>query len=218
MRKFTISQCRQCNIEIHISTKHPEKKFCSHSCASNWHARNRDLPLDLEHNSTDGTIRFPLSGNSGLSVLLDEIDIDLTRLRWHAHSKVVDGAAYAIRSAIKADGEQTTVYLHRVVLSRALGRELQRGEWADHSDGNRANCTRSNLRLASPSQNGMNKASTSSATGHKGVCWAVRAKKYVAHITVDRKRRHLGYFEQLEDAVKARADAAKELHKDFARD
>ena len=52
-----------------------------------------------------------------------------------------------------------------------------------------------------------NKNNTS---GHKGVSWNKRNKKWITYITFQRKRIHLGYFDKKEDAIKARLKAEEE--------
>lgn len=65
-----------------------------------------------------------------------------------------------------------------------------------------------NLREVSPSCNqrntGINKNNTS---GVKGVFWFPDSKKWVSRIKVFGKLNHLGYFENFNDAVKARWEA-----------
>jgi hypothetical protein len=62
-----------------------------------------------------------------------------------------------------------------------------------------------NLRFATAKENGGNrKENKNSTTGTKGVSFNKRSKKYQAYITVDRVMIHLGWFDLLEDAKKAR--------------
>ena len=53
-----------------------------------------------------------------------------------------------------------------------------------------------------------NKNNTS---GHKGVSWNKRNKKWITYITFQGKRIHLGYFDKKEDAIKARLKAEEEF-------
>lgn len=55
------------------------------------------------------------------------------------------------------------------------------------------------------------KTPTRSQSGRKGVYFNNRRNKYVAFITLRRKRKFLGYFTKFEDAVKARERAEEEL-------
>jgi len=88
----------------------------------------------------------------------------------------------------------------------------------DHVDGDRANNKIENLRLATVPQNRMNRRkSKANTSGRKGVSWNKASKKWVAYIKAHGKRKHLGFFECLEEAHAAYRKAADEMHKEFAR-
>lgn len=77
-----------------------------------------------------------------------------------------------------------------------------------HGQNSRNDNRKSNLRIATHSQNLKNLSlSKANKSGVTGVCWAERKQKWIAYITVDGKRRHLGYFVDFEEAVKARKTA-----------
>ena len=40
-----------------------------------------------------------------------------------------------------------------------------------------------------------------------GVCWSNTSNKWRAYINIDGKQKHLGYFDDIEDAIKARKEA-----------
>ena len=48
-------------------------------------------------------------------------------------------------------------------------------------------------------------------SGRKGVHFDKRRNKWVAYIALQKKRKHLGYYDKFEDAVKAREEAEEEL-------
>lgn len=62
-----------------------------------------------------------------------------------------------------------------------------------------------NLRDVTNNQNIRNISNNTS--GHVGVSWSKGKHKWGSYITVNRKRLHLGYFEDIEDAVCARKEA-----------
>ena len=78
---------------------------------------------------------------------------------------------------------------------------------------------KSNLRIATRSQNNTNKGimkcNTSGATG---VRWHSRDCRWEAWVNVDKKHKYLGRFDNFEDAVKARKDAEKIYYGDFSYD
>ncbi len=86
------------------------------------------------------------------------------------------------------------------------------GKWPrnhiDHKNGVRSDNRFSNLRDVTSSENQKNQRRRSDNTsGFVGVCWHKRANKWGAQIRVSGRRSHLGYFDELEDAIQARKEA-----------
>jgi len=150
---------------------------------------------------------------------IDSCDADLSASRWYAlfePSKAVGRQFYAGRNITLPNGKQTTQRLHRVVLRRVLGRVLKRGEQVDHINGDGLDNTRANLRLATPSQNGANRdMNKSNKSGVKGVSWYKPTSKWVATISINGKRKSLGYFTSLAEAETAYLTAAALHHGEF---
>jgi hypothetical protein len=91
---------------------------------------------------------------------------------------------------------------------------LTYGYWPDgqidHIDGNRANNKLKNLRAVSPHENQKNKAIGSKNTsGYLGVRWRNEKGKWVSTIRYKGKKIHLGYFDEIQDAIAARKQAEK---------
>ena len=110
-------------------------------------------------------------------------------------------------------------YYHRVIWTVCNG-DLPPGSMIDHIDHDPANNRIENLRLATPSQNAFNSlkrlAKTSSV--FKGVCRAKLNGRPVwkAQIGFKGKVHHLGWFDHEEEAAGAYAEAALEMHGEFA--
>jgi len=133
---------------------------------------------------------------------VDEEDADLAQLKWSASPKK-SGHVYALRNK----GRDV---LHRVVLSRMLGRPLEKGEWVDHIDNDGLNNTRANLRLASPSENQRNRKMVKGNTsGFKGAYWDEHAQKWRAQI-------NLGVFDTPEEAHRIYCEVAFSYFREFA--
>lgn len=87
----------------------------------------------------------------------------------------------------------------------------------DHINGDRSDNRWCNLRLATNSQNQMNRAlSPKNVSGVKGVTWNKKQKTWVAHLTVNEKQMHLGQSRSLDVAVKLRRDAEAKYHGEYA--
>ena len=90
----------------------------------------------------------------------------------------------------------------------------------DHINHDRADNRICNLRDVTNLENHKNrKMHSKNTSGATGVHFNNKNKKYRAYICVKGKRKHLGMFENLEDAVKAREKAQKEFnfHKNSGR-
>jgi hypothetical protein len=88
----------------------------------------------------------------------------------------------------------------------------------DHKDGDPSNNRLANLRLASTSQNQMNRgANRNNPTGVKGVCWDKKLKKWRAQIGRNGRSIYLGLYENPEAASAAYEKAAKRFAGEFAR-
>lgn len=92
------------------------------------------------------------------------------------------------------------VKVHRLVALTLLENKENK-KAVDHIDNNKSNNKLDNLRFATNQENnrntGLNQNNTSSV---KGVTYNKHAKKWCAFVKVNDKRKHLGYFRDLEDA------------------
>ena len=68
---------------------------------------------------TSDHITIPLT--RGYSTVIDAIDINLIGLKWNVH--IENGKCYAYHY-MTDKGNRITVFMHRVILSHMLGREL----------------------------------------------------------------------------------------------
>jgi hypothetical protein len=92
--------------------------------------------------------------------------------------------------------------LHRVIM------DCPEGMMIDHINHDKLNNCRSNLRIVTEQQNHMNRSKTKRNTsGIIGVCWHKAREKWIAQIRLNNKQINLGYFDDLEDASKARKEA-----------
>ena len=154
------------------------------------------------------TATIPLS--QGLVALVDDEDIErvLALGVWSAFR--VGHTAYA-QHAMRENGRQRNVLLHRVVLDAQPGQEI------DHINGNGLDNQKANLRLVSRSQNMANQRKTRGASRFKGVWWDKVNSRWVAHIRNKGRSYFLGRYVSEEDAARAYDTAAIETWGEYAR-
>lgn len=90
-------------------------------------------------------------------------------------------------------------------------------EVVDHIDRNRANNVWKNLRKASESSNQHNRGKgRNNNSGFKGVWFNKRRNKFRCRVGLYGRCIHIGYYNTIEEAIKARQEAADKLHGEFA--
>ena len=130
--------------------------------------------------------------------------------------------AGSIAGSIDKDGYRVIKLDQKIYRAHRLAWLWMTGSWPaneiDHADLNKDNNAFANLRDATKSQNMQNMPCRPvSATGVKGVQFDERRGRYYAKITAAGKKTWLGYHRNIEDAARAYASAANELHGKFAR-
>ena len=89
----------------------------------------------------------------------------------------------------------------------------------DHIDGNSLNNKIDNLRLATRSQNVINRQfQKNNKSGVVGVHWEKKYQKWQARISYKNKKIHLGYFDDIEEAKAARIAAEKKYFGEYRND
>jgi hypothetical protein len=149
----------------------------------------------------------------GKVALVDDDDYD----RLMAIGKWYFGCGgYAVRSVgyKKPNGRWSCkiIYMHCIIMNTPSGMDT------DHSDTDKLNNQKYNLRICTRSQNKMNiRITLANSSGYKGVCWFKRGQKWKAQIMVNGKNIHLGYFTCPIEAAKVYNEAAIKYHGEFAR-
>ena len=143
-----------------------------------------------------------------MNTILDECDNDI-------HITGLYKTHPTARSHYARSGK---TYVHRIVMSRMLGRSLSSKERVDHINGNGLDCRRSNLRLVDGSQNSANRPGwRNSSSKYKGVTFNTYLNKWQAKISPHGKTKHLGYYADEVDAAKAYDSAAISVFGEYVK-
>lgn len=114
---------------------------------------------------------------------------------------------YAVRRW-QDNGKCRSQYLHTLIMGI---------KGIDHRNGDGLDCRRSNMRVASETQNRANYGPHfDNPSGARGVSWNKRKNRWQARITCAGKHHWLGLFHDKGEAIKAYNEAAENLFGDFA--
>ena len=145
----------------------------------------------------------------GQNAIVDAADFEwLSQWNWYAAWSKFTHSFYARRQT----ADNRTVRMHRIIL-----RCKRSDEEGDHKNHNTLDNRRNNLRKCTHPQNGRNaQKSRCNTSGYKGVTWDKDWGKWVASIVVNRRRHHLGGFDDRARAARAYKNAALRFHAAFA--
>lgn len=141
---------------------------------------------------------------SGKTTLVDDKDYPyLNQFSWHLQE-----SGYVVRTIHKGM-MRTKIRMHRELMNPP------ENLYVDHTNGNRLDNQRSNLRLATNQQNQFNaKIASNNTSGVRGVYRM--DGRWRAYLKLRGKEVHLGMFNTKDEARDARIEAIKRIHREFA--
>lgn len=134
--------------------------------------------------------------SQGKNTIVDDFDYEyLSKFKW-----CITNNGYAGRNCGES---RKRLLMHREIVKPPLGMDI------DHINGNKLDNRRSNLRIATRSENMRNsKKRIDNSSGFKGVVFYKRDKNWRAYIKINYKQIHLGYFDTAMKAARAYDNAA----------
>jgi hypothetical protein len=120
---------------------------------------------------------------------------------------------YAVRLSSNSSGSIRIISMHKGILKAPVGLLV------DHKNGETLDNRRSNLRIATHSQNMFNRKKVRTKTSSRfiGVSYDKKKRLWKSSISTHGRKIFLGYFKNEIDAAKACDAAAKKYHGEFAR-
>lgn len=136
----------------------------------------------------------------GEYALVDDCDYGyLNKYRWFYSKR-----GYAVSHM---DDYKKMFYMHRIITNAPLGMDV------DHKNHDPLDNRRCNLLVCTHARNMQNTSKRShNKSGYLGVCWHKQLGKWRATITIDGVYKHLGVFNNIDDAIKARKNAEECLY------
>lgn len=196
------------------------KKVCANGLCSKHYTQIRRYGKIFKYSYKDKTNHIEIVGDHAEIFLINRdneiygkalIDIEdiekVKAIRWH-----------------KSDLQRNTYYctsnnkqfrrLHRYILNITDPKIL-----IDHINHNGLDNRKCNLRICTNQQNLCNcTVPKNNTSGHKGVYFSKDKNKWTAQITLNNKTKYIGRYDTLEEAVKARNEAAKKYYGEFSNE
>lgn len=175
-----------------VSAVRGQLSYCNNRCR--FAKRHERIIL-----SDDGvTALIPLYARDG--TLKDHAIIDAADAEWASQ-----WAWYMNVQGYVGRGRGTL--MHRELLGLVTGD----GIFGDHINLNRLDNRRANLRPATPSESPQNAPHRPGTSQYRGVAWSKGQGQWAAYVSVGRKRHHLGFFGDENDAAEAAREARETL-------
>ena len=131
---------------------------------------------------------------------------DLEKVKYYCWR--IDPKGYVVANS--RNGENKMVRIHRIITG------VDEEHIVDHINWNTLDNRKENLRIATKTQNNINiKRRKNNRSGYTGVS-LLKNGKYVAAISINKKKIYLGTFNNLEDAVLVRHKAELLIHNEWS--
>jgi len=150
------------------------------------------------------------------------VEVDISTKKWPNKVMKIDKAGlgalreagigrffYASCGYVQCMMGGKTTYVHRILLPGS--------KVVDHKNHDTLDNRMKNLRACTQVENMRNSGRRKNNTsGHRGVSWSKRSKKWQVHVMVNRKSIFIGMFESINNAVSARKEAELKYFGEYA--
>jgi len=205
-----ICRCKCGNIVEARSSTLTYKGMVSCGCYKRSRKQNRyELNLEDEH----GLYGIGYCNNDDTAFYFDMEDYDKIKdFGWYSSYTAKNTNYYRPKANYKDEnGNKHTVNMHRLILGDSAH------EVVDHIDHNTFNNRKYNLRGCTRRENNCNMSLRSNnTTGISGVHWYKAYGTYLASLNKDGKHHSLGYYDNKDDAIRARLVGEAKYFGEFA--
>lgn len=144
----------------------------------------------------------------GQYALVDDEDFEyLNQFKWDAHWYPHTKSYYATCNHYVMMGNEKKRIMSRMP---TMIMNAPKGKVVDHINHDTLDNRKSNLRIVSIRQNNQNKKNKGTSK-YPGVSWDKSRQKWRAYITINKKQKHLGRFNEEQEAAKAYEQACRKL-------
>lgn len=121
-----------------------------------------------------------------------------------------------VKTSVYIDNNTSrTIRMHRLIMDVLDNDDVV----VDHIGHNCRDNRKSQLRICTQDDNTYNTITRSTNTsGFKGVSWDIEKQKWLVQIWANNKKIHIGRYNNINDAIKARKDAEEKYHKEYSYD
>lgn len=154
--------------------------------------------------------KVPLT--QGQYALVDDEDYErVCEFKWYAHYSRRTKTFYATRKTKRPNPKH--IYMHRFVMN------TPESSLCDHLNHDTLDNRKSNLRNCQRSDNSMNRrgAQSNNLIGEKNICFDTKENKYIVAFEIRGIRVFRKRFNTLDEAILARNNTQKVIHKDFIK-
>jgi hypothetical protein len=207
-RKLILWECECCCGNIIYVTSTDLTRGRKDNCGCKTKEKQRKAKLQKNKYDLTGEYGIGYCFNTGREFYFDMDDYD--KIKDYCWYEYIDKRnQYSIPRANSIDefGNRITIKMHHIIT----------GKYYDHINRNTFNNRKYNLRKASFSENSRNKSiQKNNSSGFVGVSFDNKSNKWRAYIIIDDIRKHLGFYENKEDAIKIRLEAEEKYFGEFA--